>query len=71
MDLEKIPPVDCLKALLLVLEAVIEDEEVQVRLSPLPVWPPIMECLLTTIIYVMYYVRGTYRISMNPSASAL
>ena len=49
MDLEKIPPVDCLKALLLVLEAVIEDEEVQVRLSPLPVWPPIMECLLTTI----------------------
>ncbi|CAI8040683.1 Alpha-tocopherol transfer protein-like, partial [Geodia barretti] len=40
VDLEKIPPVDCLKALLLVLEAVIEDEEVQVRLSPLPVWPP-------------------------------
>ena len=38
MDLEKIPPVDCLKALLIVLEALIEDEEVQVSMSFLPLW---------------------------------
>lgn len=31
VDLEKIPPVDCFKALLLVLEALIEDEEAQVH----------------------------------------
>ena len=49
VDLEKIPPVDCLKALLLVLEALIEDEDVQVRLSPLPVWSSSMEWPLTTI----------------------
>ena len=30
VDLDKIPPVDCFKALLLVLDALIEDEETQV-----------------------------------------
>ena len=30
VDLDKIPPVDCFKALLLVLDTLIEDEEVQV-----------------------------------------
>ena len=37
VDLDKVPPVDCFKALLMVLDALIEDEEVQVRLSTLPV----------------------------------
>ena len=30
MDLDKIPPVDCFKALMLILDALIEDEETQV-----------------------------------------
>lgn len=30
VDLDKIPPVDCFKALLLILDALMEDEETQV-----------------------------------------